>query len=102
MDIFAVLYLCSVYLPPCTVLLTTWPTRYVTYVLLSDARFRRIEGLARIHHHHLSITLGIARHPFSLLLSSDFRVYYLFRGARLLLHSPSQYQCNHTYTSSNW
>jgi hypothetical protein len=33
------------------------------YVLISDTLFRRIKGLARIHH-HLSITLGIAHHPF--------------------------------------
>src|SRR6266576_464307 len=55
MDMWCVL----VYLLLRTVLLTTWPTRYVTYVLISDTRFRRIKGLARIHHHLLSITLGI-------------------------------------------
>ena len=61
------------------------------YVLISDARFRRIKGLARIHQHCLSITLGIAHHTFSLLSrSTDIRVYRLFRGA-VLLHFPSQY-----------
>jgi hypothetical protein len=55
------------------------------YVLISDTRFRRIKGLARIHHHHLSITLGIAHHPFSLLLSSlDLREFYcLFMGSTI-------------------
>jgi len=56
MDIFAVR---SAYLLLRAVLLITQSTRYVTYVLISDTRFRRIKGLARIHHHLLSITLGI-------------------------------------------
>jgi len=63
------------------VLLITWPTFYVVYVLVSDTRFRRIKGLARIHHHLLSITLGIVHHPFSLLLSwPDLRAYSRGQG----------------------
>ncbi len=66
MDMWCVL----VYLLLRTVLLTTWPTRYVTYVLISDTRFRRIKGLTRIHHHLLSITLGIVSAALTLWAAS--------------------------------
>jgi len=84
MDIFAVLYLCSAYLLPHGPADNTADLLCNIYVLISDTRFRRIKGLARIHHHLLSITLGIAHHPFSLLLSLlDLRVLLFIHGGEV-------------------
>jgi hypothetical protein len=53
------------------------------YVLISDTRFRRIKGLARIHHHLLSITLF----SFSVSHFLSYMDIFAVRSIYLLLHT---------------
>ena len=97
----AVLYLFCLFAAPQRLSDNTADSLCNIYVLISDTRFRRIKGLARIHHHlhHPWHRTSPIFPPVELVGLESFIVYSRGRGFCCIFHHNTNVI---TYISSNW